>query len=76
LPREFISIVEYLVTLQYYECPNYGYIYQLIMTTFRRHSYNLEQALDWEPTGQFHEETIMAPDHNMLPGQEENDPAV
>ncbi|KAL1230670.1 Tau-tubulin kinase [Trichinella spiralis] len=67
LPREFISIMEYLVTLQYYDCPNYGYIYQLIMTTFRRHSYNLEQALDWEPTGQFHEETIMAPDHNMLP---------
>ncbi|XP_003380727.1 putative piwi domain protein [Trichinella spiralis] len=75
LPREFISIMEYLVTLQYYDCPNYGYIYQLIMTTFRRHSYNLEQALDWEPTGQFHEETIMAPDHNMLPGEEENDPA-
>ncbi|KRX65228.1 Protein argonaute-2 [Trichinella sp. T9] len=75
LPREFNNIVEYLSTLQYYECPNYGYIYQLIMTTFRRHSYNLEQALDWEPTGQFHEETIMAPDHNMLPGQEENDPA-
>ncbi|KRX41317.1 Dolichyl-diphosphooligosaccharide--protein glycosyltransferase subunit STT3A [Trichinella murrelli] len=75
LPREFNNIVEYLSTLQYYDCPNYGYIYQLIMTTFRRHSYNLEQALDWEPTGQFHEETIMAPDHNMLPGQEENDPA-
>ncbi|XP_003380739.1 dolichyl-diphosphooligosaccharide--protein glycosyltransferase subunitSTT3A, partial [Trichinella spiralis] len=23
LPREFISIMEYLVTLQYYDCPNY-----------------------------------------------------
>ncbi|KRZ04635.1 Protein argonaute-2 [Trichinella zimbabwensis] len=68
LPREFVAIMEYLATLQYFDCPNYGYIYQLIMTTFRRHSYDIDQPLDWEPTGQFHEETIMAPDHNMLPG--------
>uniref|UniRef100_A0A5S6QY21 Protein kinase domain-containing protein n=1 Tax=Trichuris muris TaxID=70415 RepID=A0A5S6QY21_TRIMR len=68
LPQEFKVIQEHLKQLTYYDCPNYGLIYQALMGVFRRKEFTDSMPLDWEPQGEYHQMTMMAPAHNMMPG--------
>ncbi|KRX53925.1 Tau-tubulin kinase 1 [Trichinella sp. T9] len=67
LPSEFRAIIVHLNLLGYTDCPNYAYIYQMLMTVFRRNDYNFDMPLDWEPQGDLHQMTLAAPAHNMMP---------
>ncbi|VDP49318.1 unnamed protein product [Soboliphyme baturini] len=69
LPSEFKIIYDNLKLLQYYDTPNYMLYYGAFQSIMMRNGYNDKSPLDWEPEGEYHKQTMMAPMHTMMFGE-------
>ncbi|VDP06219.1 unnamed protein product [Soboliphyme baturini] len=66
-PAEFKEIYEHLSVLTYYDKPNYDMCYKALKEVMKRMKYQEREPLDWEVTGEHHQETVLAPVHDMMP---------
>jgi tau tubulin kinase len=52
-PREFVKILQHLVTLDYTKQPHYDHVRDQLQTVMKRKGYRANDPLDWEPNGRY-----------------------